>query len=124
MVVEVEVVVDGQLIIVPSWLQLTGPSVLRLEEVVTGVPDLLHSAGLSHTPPAQSGPVCACVCGIRGQGQPIPLQRITSHRAKYIPSPQHSPQFVRWSDVGTEDGGGLAAVQTGPPEGKTWSTLI
>jgi len=78
-----------------------------------GVPDLLHSAGLSHTPPARPERVCACVCGIRGQGQPIPLQTITSHRVKHIPTPLNL-QFVRWSDVGTEEEEG--GVGSGPDE--------
>lgn len=126
--VVVVVVVAGRLIIVPSWLQLTGSSVLCLEEVVKGSQtSCTQQVCLTHLQLGQSGCVCACVCGIIGQGQPISLQTITSHRAKYIPTPPQPPVCkVVWCGNSGE-GGGLAAVQTEASEArwrKTCSTLI
>lgn len=125
---EVAVVAAGRLIIVQHRLQLTGSSVLCLQEVMTGSQtSCTQQVCLTHLQLGQSPSMClrVCVCGITGQGQPIPLQTITSHRAKYIPTlpPQsQNLQFGRWSHVGPadrgergDDGGGWLRARRRPP---------
>lgn len=86
------------------------------------------SRSVSHTSSSARVAVCACVCGIKGQGQPISLQTITSHRAKYIPTPSPQPPVCKVVWCGnSRDHGGLAAVQTEASEARwreTCSTLI
>lgn len=86
------------------------------------------SRSVSHT----SSSARASVCGIRGQGQPIPLQTITSHRAKYIPTNPPLPvckavwcgKSGGWAGVGW---GGFGSGPDGASESrwrKTCSPLI
>lgn len=107
------VVVAGRLIIVPSWLQLTGSSVLCLEEVVTGSQtSCTQQVCLTHLQLGQSECVRVCVA-LEGKVNPF-LCKQSHHTGQNTFQPPLNLQFVRWSDVGTEEGGGLAAAQTGP----------
>lgn len=108
---EVVVVLTRQLIILPSWLQLNGTVFSVCRKYWRGPRPPALSRSVSHTfSPATTS---VCVCGIWGQGQPIPLQTITSHKAKYIPK---YPRSNKWGGLMWEQHrvGCLAVVQTRP----------
>lgn len=114
-------VAAGLLIIVPSWLQLTGSSVLCLEEVVKGSQTpCTQQVCLTHLRLGQCVRVCVA---LEGKVNPFLCKRShhTGQNTFQPPPPLPCVQCARWSDVGTAENGGLAAVQTGPPgpdEGK------
>lgn len=84
------VVVAGQLIIVPSWLQLTGSSVLCLEEVVTGSQtSCTQQVCLTHLQLGQSVCVCVCVWHYRARSSHFSANNhITQGKIHSNPPPQ------------------------------------
>lgn len=102
-------VAAGRLIIVPSWLQLTGSSVLCLEEVVTGSQtSCTQQVCLTHLQLGQSQCVRVCVA-LEGKVNPFLCKQShhTGQNTFQPPPPKKTLQFVRWSDEGTEEGWGF-----------------
>lgn len=104
---EVAVVAAGRLIIVPHWLQLTGSSVLCLQEVVTGSQtSCTQQVCLTHLQPGQGPSVCLRVCvALQGKVNPFLCKQShhTGQNTFHPPTPLHNLQFVRWSHVRTAE---------------------
>lgn len=122
--------VAGRLITVPSWLQLTGSSVLCLEEVVTGSQtSCTQQVCLTHLQLGRSGRACVCVCVWHYRARSTHFSannHITQGKIHSTTPPQPPVCKVVWCG-NCGEGGGLAAVQTEASwarRRKTWSTLI
>lgn len=96
------VALAGRLIIVPSWLQLIGSSVLCLEEVVKGCQtSCTQQLCLTHL---QRECVHVCVA-LEGKVKPF-LCKQSHHTGQNTFLPPPRLQFVRWPDVGNSGGWG------------------
>lgn len=111
---EVPVVAAGRLIIVPHWLQLTGSSVLCLQEVVTGSQtSCTQQVCLTHLQPGQGPSVCLRVCvALQGKVNPF-LCKQSHHTAQntfqplHHHPPSHNLQFSKVVSCGNSGEGGV-----------------
>lgn len=121
------VVAAGLLIIVPSWLQLTGSSVLCLEEVVKGSQtSCTQQVCLTHLQLGQSECVRVCVA-LEGKVNPFLCKQSHHTGQNTFQPPPPPPPVCKVVWCGNSRGWGFGSNPDGASESrwrKTCSTLI